>query len=302
MVQDVPDVTYLNNPPHFPATIDSLSDEVLRAIVHSQEARIGLQVEGTQHLPTSPRNEYASMRHFSLLLAGKLSQASNWNITAQHETKDNEHHLLPISIYWNTVKQALVASQELLFLKRIEKHKQHRSVYDRIQIRCLVGEHPMIPADMLLQYGQEPRPQQQRKKQKEKTKLSSKRGLIMVVQPTEYNDEYQPPGPAIAVWTALQKLVASAAIEDLPVVVLSPRFLPQNPAPWVLRDFDPPALSWTVHDNVAVWQTQQQSSNGWHVFAVDNDDDHTSYPYLATCRENPTPKRLRHLVQEHVVP
>ena len=104
------------------------------------------------------------MRHMALLLAGKLSSFAsvplpndsvNDNVNNDSSLSSNKK-LMPISIYWNTVKQALVASQELLFLKRIEKHQQNTnnpqtSVYDRIQIRCLMGDHPMIPPDMLLQ-------------------------------------------------------------------------------------------------------------------------------------------------------
>jgi hypothetical protein len=97
------------------------------------------------------------------------------------------------------------------------------------------------------------------------------KGLVLIVQPTDYNAEYSPPGPSVGTVEALQKLCASAAIEHVPTVVLSPRFLaneipysggswdqsgfqqsaiyggiepPRGPTPWVMRDFSPPVFSW----------------------------------------------------------
>ncbi len=96
-------------------------------------------------------------------------------------------------------------------------------------------------------------------------------GQIRSVQPTDYNAGYRPPGPSVGTVEALQKLCASAAIEHVPTVVLSPRFLaneipysggswdqsgfqqsaiyggiepPRGPTPWVMRDFSPPVFSW----------------------------------------------------------
>jgi len=351
----IPDVVRDPSPPTFPSTIDALTEHAARQILHlcsseNQETRIGLQIEGLEYLQHPPSGssgailrsrhgsrsrEYAAMRHLALLLAGKLSSFAsvplpndsvNDNVNNDSSLSSNKK-LMPISIYWNTVKQALVASQELLFLKRIEKHQQNTnnpqtSVYDRIQIRCLMGDHPMIPPDMLLQdqsihrRGTKQQPsRQQRNHAKNQNQLRRQRGIILVMQPTDYNDLYEPPGPAINVWTALQELVASAAVEDLPVVCVSPRYLLDTPAPWVLRDFASPVLSWTVRVDeqpVAVWHSATASTTAktelastgaedsrWHVFGVNGNDRLRSFPYLASCRDEPTDQKLRHLVNEY---
>lgn len=345
----VPEVVRDPSPPDFPSTIESLTDQISSVLCseNHRDTRIGLQIEGLQYLQSSSSKnvsgrhgssrEYAAMRHMALLLAGKLSSSAfdasssplSLRRNNEHDSSLSSKKFMPISIYLNTVKHCLSASQELLFLKRVEKHQQKKnnrlsSVYDRIQIRCLRGDHPMIPPDMLLRDQSKRR---QRRLTHAKIQMRRQRGLILVVQPTDYNDEYEPPGPAINVWTALQELVASAAVEGLPVVCISPRYLPGNPAPWVLRDFAAPVLSWTVRmdEHVAVWhsaagstaskepsssltlssstgKTTSAESSRWHVFAVNNNDDRSqSFPYLASCRDPPSNQKLRHLVNEYMV-
>ena len=87
---------------------------------------------------------------------------------------------------------------------------------------------------------------------------------------SDFNEEFRPPGPAIDSVSHLQKLAARAAVENLPIVVISPRFLvhqptltnnwdqtgfqqssvfggsepARGPTPWILRDFFPPAFVW----------------------------------------------------------
>eukprot|EP00797_Seminavis_robusta_P001780 Sro1107_g242120.2 (183) ;mRNA; r:29716-30264 len=84
-----------------------------------------------------------------------------------------------------------------------------------------------------------------------------------------------PPGPSVGAISSFQGLVARAALEELPVIMVSPRFLanempymagsgrgwdqsvgssqaatyggaepPNGPTPWVLRDFNPPVFCW----------------------------------------------------------
>jgi len=331
--------------PDFPATLDALTDEAARAVVRAGPThRIGLQLEGTSHLVlrrparrASGRRESAALRHVALVLAGKLSQPLYWTenrTTTATATTVVSHHpksepLLPIAMYWNTVQQAQVASRELLYLQAAAAATGTSSVYDRIQIRCLTGDHPMIPSDMLL-LRDESVAKERRRRQGQRHKSSvttaaaeAPRGLILVVQPTDncHNDDHAPTPDA---WTNLQKLVAAAAVEDLPVVALvappEPHFDRANPMlPWVLRDFTPPVFSWMVvpvrgeeddeedyshhrhpHHCLALFQSQPREE--WHVFAQPRQPgDQNNYMYLASCRQRPTAQRMRHLVREHVL-
>ena len=107
----------------------------------------------------------------------------------------------------------------------------------------------------------------------------------MIVQPTDYNDEYPPPGPAVGALNDFQRIVAQAAIEELPIIALSPRFLsndspsggwdqsgyqqsatyggiepPKGPTPWIMRDFSPPVFCW-VGNAMSVERSPGQNQN-----------------------------------------
>lgn len=279
----------------------------------------------------------ATLRHAALKMAAKLSTGTSTYQTSQADANisppdadsSQQQTLRPIALYFNTVQQALAASQQLLQLKRMDLLRQcsqqrrpyestrtsavaqsSRPVsistatkYDAIKIRCLC-QGDSIPADMMYKNRRQQQTQNgtpmdpdtstPRKKQKTTTKpkrrdalkpgsIDPEAGLVIVVQPTDYNTEYKPPGPAVTAVEALQRVATAATLEHLGVVVLSPRFaaaavtqhhhqsaaldsslpiLPfahqyqrqlsfhaeqessPEPMPWILRDFMPPVYSW----------------------------------------------------------
>jgi hypothetical protein len=256
--------------------------------------RIGIEIDGASCLfrqgetagdnsnVNNNRNNQlnaSAIRRVSLILAGKLAQspwkgyekaaASNNNSTSSTSSKGRQ-----VAVYFNTIKQALTASHDLQLLKRIELYNRGidsssssaTSYYDNVRVLCL-GQNEGIPQDMREQRGNG---------SKKMAGLATgdidpTKGLVLIVQPTDYNAEYRPPGPSVGTVEALQKLCASAAIEHVPTVVLSPRFLaneipysggswdqsgfqqsaiyggiepPRGPTPWVMRDFSPPVFSW----------------------------------------------------------
>jgi hypothetical protein len=101
-------------------------------------------------------------------------------------------------------------------------------------------------------------------------------GVIIIVQPSDFNNDCLPPVPIIDAVTSFQSLTAQAAVLEIPVVVVSPRLHsfvdrvwgapscyqgweqsgyqksssygghepPRGPTPWILRDFHPPVLTW----------------------------------------------------------
>jgi hypothetical protein len=98
-------------------------------------------------------------------------------------------------------------------------------------------------------------------------KVDPSRGIILIVQPTDFNNEVEPPSPAVNALTQLQILLARASVVQIPAVVISPRLTeqwlsgieqsgyqksstyggiepPKGPTPWILRDFIPPVFSW----------------------------------------------------------
>jgi hypothetical protein len=216
--------------------------------------RIGLEIDGAKFL--FPKESSGSaIRRVALLLGAKLSQEPWEGFEVVGPVSR------PVALYFNTIKQSLIASQELLVLKRRALEESGLSSrFDNITILCL-HQDDEIPKHM------------RRSKRPYgglgKGAVDPTKGVIVMVQPTDYNNEFRPPGPAIGAIGALQQLVARAAVQGLPVVIMSPRFLadsyhdrgwdqsgyqrsatygggepPKGPTPWVLRDFTPPVFAW----------------------------------------------------------
>ena len=280
---------YTHPEPRFPDTLDSLTDAAWDAVAgtlygkqrldpnvvsnamssslygyrpvrHERDVgRIGIEIDGAKFL-FHPKLESSgtAIRRVALELGAKLS-AGPWE---GFEDDDASPRSRPVAIYFNTIKQSLIASQELLLLKKDVKEEAGSSArYDNITILCLQQDNE-IPEHM------------QRAKRQHggliKGSVDPKQGLILVIQPTDYNSEFRPPGPSVGAVSALQRLVARASVQGLPAVVVSPRFLahehhadggwdqsgyqqssayggdepPKGPTPWLMRDFSPPVFSW----------------------------------------------------------
>jgi hypothetical protein len=250
--------------------------------------RIGIELDWSVNdgddINVSKRSDFTSIRLASLILAGKLSRYQPYE--SQDNTCDDHRKQRPIAIYFNTVQQALEASRQLAQLKRLDVlHSDAKigfnvtSVYDCIHIRCLC-QRDSIPTDLIFSkevisdMNSEKSSRSRRWRELVAGAVNPAVGLILVVQPTDYNDEFRPPGPSVGVVESLQRLVAAAAIEHLPVVLISPRFLkaqssiasgwdqsgyhqqsslyaglepPKGPTPWILRDFTPPAFCYVAN-------------------------------------------------------
>ena len=238
--------------------------------------RIGVEIDGASYLfqnhhLVSPER---ALRRVALLLAAKLSMESSWagfeNQDGLKKTRQQNKNRSsrPVAVYFNTIKQALAASQEIQLLKRAEamenRDGHEAQSFDNVKIQYLSDG---IPEEMLLD-----RSQRRRYRGLTVGYVDPTRGLILIVQPTDYNSEYRPPGPAVGAVGSFQRLVAQASVEELPVVTISPRFLsndapfdgwdqsgyqksaiyggkepPKGPTPWVMRDFTPPVFCWVAN-------------------------------------------------------
>lgn len=303
-----------SRPPRFPSTADDVVEEAVQAIVgvvHGTQSndpnvvqnaldgenilgrrpvrrrwdagRIGIEIDGAASLFSrrggGGDSEVASLRRIALLISSRLTRQQTGETTRSTNSGATETTRRPVAVYFNTIKQALMASQELKsswYLDRESSHHQdnhntknnnHNAVED-ITIRCLVQD-PQVPKFMtnpkrFKKGGRPPR------EGLHTGKVDFSRGVIVVVQPTDYNSEYRPPGPAVGVLEAFQRLIAQAAVDEIPVVVISPRLVdleapltngwdqsgyqqasmyggsepPRGPTPWIMRDFFPPVLSW----------------------------------------------------------
>lgn len=207
--------------------------------------------------------EARALRRFSLVLASKLSVAP-WKGLEDSVDESEAKKSRPILLFFATIRQALSASKELQLLQKISKcndGNKHR--YDHIKILCLGQDD--IPTDFMT-HSQGRRPWGS-SRQVTAGKVDPTKGIILIVQPTDFHHEAEPPYPAVNTVTQLQLLLAKASIAQTPAVVISPRLTeqwlsgieqsgyqqssiyggiepPKGPTPWILRDFIPPVFSW----------------------------------------------------------
>jgi len=182
----------------------------------SDSGRIGIEIDGA---------DFFSLRHFSLLLAAKLSNFDSWR-KFEKEEYDNDNGTddinnnssfssnRPVVLSFNTIKEALLASREMQILQINCRNKRKREAFNHIVIQTL---HDGIPKEL----------KQKRKYSNNNDYLvvDATKGLLVVVQPTDFNQEFNPPAPSINTIDDFQKTTACALLQQIPVVVLSPRFL-----------------------------------------------------------------------------
>jgi hypothetical protein len=275
--------------------------------------RIGIEIAGAKHLfPTPMVSDANAIRVLSLMIANRLSKGP-WE---DYEVA-TESFSRPVVIYFNTIRQSLVASQELSLLKQKSYHS--KGSFDNIFIRTL-GQDKDIPQNM--------RRKERFAKGLTKGVVNPEQGIILVVQPTDFNDEFRPPGPSIDSVSHLQQLAARASVENLPIVVISPRFLvhqphftnnwdqsgfqqssvfggiepARGPTPWILRDFSPPAFVWIgsaislhnpspakdserstqAYSRITMMQSVMNDCHAWHIYGAKEQNGKTYYQYLAS--------------------
>eukprot|EP00804_Cyclotella_cryptica_P027987 CCRYP_003860-RA/>CCRYP_003860-RA protein AED:0.04 eAED:0.04 QI:574/1/1/1/0/0/2/74/448 len=256
-------------------------------------ARMGIEIDGAAFLLSSEQSqtrdtseaesavrgrstdEGKAMRILSLKLACRLANLRN----------DKEHAALqPVAVYYNSMRQTLLASDELRRMKHM--HKGLRPMngildesLDRVQIYCL-GQHS-LPESMTRRNNR------------------ALNGVILIVKPTDYDfdsptashskfdSSVEPKSrtfyPTIHPDTIdkLQSLLFQAAASSVPSVVMSPRLSelpplqqysttyryktgpsgfeqsgfqrsatyggcepPVGPTSWLLRDLVPPVYVW----------------------------------------------------------
>jgi len=355
------DVNYFNNwgiehheidSPIFPTTVEAVATEAWRAIagtlcrkqrmdpnessnamsgsIHGYRpvrrdqdvGRMGIEVDGAQHLyPANSVTDNDAVRRVALKLASKLSQGP-WQGFESNKTKA---FCRPVAVYFNTIRQSLVASQELNLLKRGSMlGSKTDDSFDHIIINTL-GQDKVIPPHMQSSLSGI-------KRGLDRGKVDPTRGMIIIVQPTDYNDEFRPPGPAVDALNDLQQLTARATAENLAVVIISPRFLvmdhghwdqsgyqqsstyggsepAKGPTPWVMRDFTPPVYCWVgnglnlpgTKNRMGLTQSVMYEGHSWHVFAGEQDQQ---YRYLASTKTSagrPTSQIMKLIFEEWAV-
>lgn len=287
--------------------------------------RIGLEIDGAKFLFSRGvgLSSGAALRRIALMLAAKLASDRSWRayekkkknkkkkeVSPEHNDDGGDGHR-PVVLYFNTIKQALAASQDLKWLKRTAKDGYAPGIDPRclkmITIQCLTDD---IPEHMRL----DRKTHRRRHGGLANGIVDATKGIAMVVQPSNFNDEYKPPGPALGTVSDFQRLASQASVEELPFIVLSPRFVsgplptpgwdqsgyqksatyggaepPKGPTPWIMRDFTPPAYCWVVKPmkhplsseeegrgessllKVAMTQSVTEVGHQWHIYTNNED-------------------------------
>ncbi|MGK3755276.1 MAG: hypothetical protein ACI8RD_007585 [Bacillariaceae sp.] len=212
----------------------------------SDAGRIGIEIDGAEFLFTSSASSSSSsnknknipttntkkntnkrtrtrigpnssQRRISLILAAKLSSNFSWRKYENNDKKLISSSYRPVVLSFNTIKEALLARREMQFLQNNYcRTKREREAYNHIIIQTLSDGIPKIL-------------QRQRKysnaNNDDNFAVNATKGLLVVVQPTDFNQEFNPPVPSLNTINDLQTTIARAFIQQIPVIVLSPRFL-----------------------------------------------------------------------------
>jgi hypothetical protein len=211
------------------------------------KGRIGVEIDGAaclfddgKQLGSSRISETRAIRLLSMILAGKLSQKDFFPGC----TNAPASPLRRVAVFVNTVRQALAASHELRYLKSVYSENNEKSLmpfFDQISIHCLgldddldrilKSDHASVetlPSDDTPARQQKidpPAESQPQRKRSSRGETDPDCGVLLIVQPTDYNNEYRPPGPALNSIDSFQLLATQATVRNVPVIVVSPRFL-----------------------------------------------------------------------------
>ncbi|CAJ1941391.1 unnamed protein product, partial [Cylindrotheca closterium] len=235
----------------------------------SDSGRIGIELSGLRSLFPSYRkmSNGQAMRITALMLCSKVSMNSSWERfeKAENHPADQSHnpYTRTVVAYFSTRSEALMASRTLQQLKICDK--KHN--YENIRIHCLSDG---IPNDLQLDI---------RRRQVwnglSRGSVDARRGICVLVQPTDFNTEQTPAAPVVDAIKNFQELAARASVQQLPLICISPRFLnynddivheirrdqsgyqqsavyggiepPKGPTPWIMRDFTPPSFCWVAN-------------------------------------------------------
>ena len=220
----------------------------------SADGRIGIEIDGAEFLFPSRTSAARAQRIFSLILAAKLSHGASWN---EYEDQDDfTRSFRPVALSFNTIKEALLARQEMQILQNDCRTEKERDAFNHIIIQTLSDG---LPKDLYIE-----KTKKRKHGRLKNLAVNATKGLLVVVQPTDFNQEFDPARPSLNSLNDFQKTMTSALIQHTPVVVISPRFLsygeteapdneinqngfqqasfyggkepPRGPAPFILRD------------------------------------------------------------------
>ncbi|VEU37091.1 unnamed protein product [Pseudo-nitzschia multistriata] len=233
------------------------------------DGRIGIEIDGTEFMFPWRVSQSRAQRIFSLILAAKLSRDLSWK---EYENTDySADSFRPVALCFNTIKEALLARQEMQILQRDWRKKSKRDAFGSVIIQTISDG---IPKDL-----HPPKTGKRKYRSLKNLSVNATKGLLVVVQPTDFNKDFDPARPSLHSLNDFQKVVASAYVVETPVVVISPRFLsydekdapyneinqsgfqqasfyggiepPRGPNLFILRDFSPPSYCW-IGDALAV--------------------------------------------------
>mmetsp|Transcript_20207 Transcript_20207/g.43983 ORF Transcript_20207/g.43983 Transcript_20207/m.43983 type:complete len:442 (+) Transcript_20207:200-1525(+) len=264
-----------------------------------QDGRIGIEIDGTEFLFPWRISQTRAQRIFSLILAAKLSWDPSWK---DYENDDYSiDSFRPIVLCFNTIKEALLARQEMQILQRDWSKKSKRDAFSHVIIQTISDG---IPINLHAKKGK------RKYRSLKNISVNATKGLLVIVQPTDFNQDFDPARPSLHSLDDFQKIVASAYVHETPVVVLSPRFLsydetdapyneinqsgfqqasfyggkepPRGPPLFILRDFSPPSYCWvgdalsvgsanrfskTVSTRLMLTNSVMDEGHPWHIYA-----------------------------------
>lgn len=258
--------------------------------------RIGIEIDGP-----------VNVSYVALMVAIKAS-------SSPQQQDANHHDNIPVALYFNSVRETLEARQMIQYLRK--QAGTNNNGFSNVEIFSLADGR--LPATMIRETKTTGRERKRPLPHKQKGMIDGSKGILLVIQPTKSVMD-------------LQRLVAQATLEGLPVVLLSPRMTrelttpwdqsgyqlasayggeepPTGPTPWLMRDFWPPVYSWilTLDEYFGYTHSILHQKQSWDIFDCSKirriGVGDAQCDYLAStvnCAGRPTQALLRKIAKEY---
>jgi hypothetical protein len=145
----------------------------------SKVGRIGIELEGVEHLFQSLVSRDSALRQISLLLATRLSSQKCWEEYEDMSPHNGNTENRPVVLVFNTVKEALLGRSEMKALQEMY-HPTKKGLFNQIIIQTLSD---MLPPQLFHH------PEGHRRKHRwlQNLAVDPKSGIVLVCQPTDFS-------------------------------------------------------------------------------------------------------------------
>ena len=205
----------------------------------SQHQKQGTPTGTMSSMTTTTMHPKSALRRFAFLLAAKLASNQSWTEYENNNNNNNNDNapstaFRPVVLMFNSMKETLSASRELQRFKQQQQQECNTEVDDLTALDYIILQtlSDGIPTKEIVQKQQRQQILHTKPRRKYRTQTNQfdhpdpTKGLLILVQPSDFNHEYDPAIPSVTrTIQTVQSVIALALLQQLPVVLLSPRLV-----------------------------------------------------------------------------